>query len=211
MSEKTATDWKVLRRAHEALWIAVAAVPAQAWDRSTPCDQWTVAQVLQHAVGDQLAYASAITGTPGPTENPFAPSGMLGQEPLDLLEPALVAARSAWAGVAEGGQAPTPLPQGDLPAPVGAGACALDAAVHAWDIAVAIGQPAFLPSELAERLLAAAQAVVEPLRAYGAYAEALAPRPDDDGAAELLRYLGRNPRWSGARWGEPDDVSSTTR
>ena len=196
MSEKTATDWKVLRRAHEALWIAVAAVPAQAWDRSTPCDQWTVAQVLQHAVGDQLAYASAITGTPGPTENPFAPSGMLGQEPLDLLEPALVAARSAWAGVAEGGQAPTPLPQGDLPAPVGAGACALDAAVHAWDIAIATGQSSPLTDELAADLTPAARAIVEPLRAYGAYAAALEPAENEDAIDALLRYLGRNPNWT---------------
>ncbi len=40
--------------------------------------------------------------------------------------------------------------------------------------------------------------MVEPLRAYGAYAAALPPRPADDSAAELLRYLGRDPQWSGA-------------
>jgi len=40
--------------------------------------------------------------------------------------------------------------------------------------------------------LPAARAVAEPLRAYGAYAAALA------GAAELLRYLGRDPQWSSA-------------
>jgi hypothetical protein len=70
--------------------------------------------------------------------------------------------------------------------------------VHAWDIAAAVGRPGFLPSELAGRLLPAARAVVEPLRAYGAYAAALAPQPADDSAAELLRYLGRDPQWSGA-------------
>ena len=94
------------------------------------------------------------------------------------------------------------LPQGPQPAPIAAGACALDAAVHAWDIAAALGRPGFLPAELAARLLPAARAVVEPLRAYGAYAAALSPRPaeagDDDAAAELLRYLGRDPQWSAA-------------
>ena len=96
---------------------------------------------------------------------------------------------------------PTPLPQGPLPASIAAGACALDAAVHAWDIAAALGRPGFLPGELAGQLLPAARAVAEPLRAYGAYAAALAPRPADDGAAELLRYLGRDPQWSSAAHG----------
>jgi hypothetical protein len=36
---------------------------------------------------------------------------------------------------------------------------------------------------------------VEPLRQYGAYAAALAPEAGDDAAAELLRYLGRDPHW----------------
>lgn len=196
MSEKTATDWKALRRAHEALWSAVAAVPAQAWNRPTPCDQWNVAQVLQHAVGDQLAYASAITGTPGPTENPFTPSGVLEQAPLDLLEPALAAALSAWAGVADDESAATPLPQGTLPAPLGSGACALDAAVHAWDIAVATGQPSPLTDDLAADLMPVARAIVEPLRAYGAYAAAIEPAENEGASGGLLRYLGRNPSWT---------------
>ena len=70
---------------------------------------------------------------------------------------------------------PTPLPQGALPAATAAAACALDAAVHAWDIAVALGQPGALPDGLAARLLPAARSIVEPLRQFGAYAAALPP------------------------------------
>jgi hypothetical protein len=54
---------------------------------------------------------------------------------------------------------PSPLPIGPLSAEVAAGACALDAAVHAWDIAVATGQPSPLPDELAEALLAVAKEI----------------------------------------------------
>ena len=89
---------------------------------------------------------------------------------------------------------PTPLPPGELAAPVAAAACGLDAAVHAWDIATALGQPRFLPDELAAQLLAA-QAIIEPLRQFGAYAAALPPQPGDGPADELLRYLGRDPQW----------------
>ena len=86
---------------------------------------------------------------------------------------------------------PTPLPQRALPAATAAAACALDAAVHAWDITSALGRP----SALTPQLLPAAHAIVEPLRQYGAYAPALEPAAGDDPAAELLRYLGRNPHW----------------
>jgi uncharacterized protein (TIGR03086 family) len=191
-------NWTVITESLDLLEAAAAAVSDANLQATTPCAQWTAAQVLQHAAGDQLAWAAAIGVESGPAENPFAPSGHLPAGVDDLVKPALAAARAAWASVkADDDAVPTPLPQGPLPAELAAGACALDAAVHAWDIAAALGRSGFLPAELAGRLLPAARAVVEPLRAYGAYAAALAPQPDDDSAAELLRYLGRDPRWSG--------------
>jgi hypothetical protein len=90
---------------------------------------------------------------------------------------------------------PNPLPLGPLPAEIVVGAAALDAAVHAWDIAVATAQPSPLDAELAAQLLPTAMAIVEPLRPF-AYAAALDPRPGDDDVARLLRYLGRRPDWS---------------
>jgi len=161
----------------------------------TPCSQWTVTQVLQHAAGDQLAWAAALGVGTGPAENPFAPSGRIEAGIDDLIEPALAVARTAWAAVRSDDDAvPTPLPPGPLQAEIAAGACALDAAVHAWDIAVALGRPGFMPCSLAARLLPAAEAIVEPLRGF-AYAAARSPEPVDDPAAQLLRYLGRDPRW----------------
>ena len=192
-------NWTVITESLDLLEAVAAAVTDATAQASTPCTQWSAAQVLQHAAGDQLAWAAAIGVGTGPAENPFAPSGHLDGSVDDLVRPALAAARAAWAGVkADDVAVPTPLPQGPLPASTAAGACALDAAVHAWDIAVALGRPGFLPVELAGQLLPAARAVVEPLRAYGAYAAALSPQPADDSAAELLRYLGRDPQWSGA-------------
>jgi hypothetical protein len=41
-----------------------------------------------------------------------------------------------------------------------------------------------------------ALAIVEPLRAYGAYAAALEPQQGDDEAAAPLRFLGRDPSWA---------------
>lgn len=193
----TNTQWTTLHAGHTALRTAVAGVPDDGWQLPTPCENWNVTQVLQHAAGDQLAFASAITGEPGPTENPFAPSGTLDEDPKALAERTMTASANAWATIGEDVQdAPTPLPQGAMPGWLGSGAAALDAAVHAWDIALATGQPSPLTPELAKELLVVAKEIVEPLRQYGAYAAAVDPEQGDDEVAALLRYLGRRPTWT---------------
>lgn len=188
--------WNVITDSLDLLRDAAALISDANADAPTPCSAWTVTQVLQHAAGDQLAWAAAVGVGTGPAENPFAPSGLLKGTVDELIEPALAAARTAWAGIrADDDAVPTPLPQGALPAPTAAAACALDAAVHAWDIAVALGQPGALSDGLAARLLPAARSIVEPLRQFGAYAPALPGSGQDDHVAELLRYLGRDPQW----------------
>lgn len=197
MSESTATAWAVLNDAHEALRTAVRGVAAEDWNRSTPCSEWTVTQVLQHAAGDQIGFAAFITGEPGPSENPFAPSGKLDKSPLAVAGEAMRASAEAWATVGKDVQeVAVPVPPGKMPAELGAGACALDAAVHAWDIAVATGQPSPLTPGLARQLMPVATGIVEPLRAFGAYAAALEAENGDDDVAALLRYLGRRPAWT---------------
>jgi uncharacterized protein (TIGR03086 family) len=187
------SPWPLLTAAHEALRSAAAGVTNG--NLPTPCAEWTVTQVLQHAGGDQQGYAASITGEPGPDFNPFAPSGELEDVP-GFLEPKLAAAAAAFATVSPNAEAvPTPLPQGALPAAVAVGAAALDAAVHAWDIAIATGQQSPLTKELAEALLPTAKELAEPLRGF-AYAPALNAPAEDDAASELLRYLGRNPQWT---------------
>jgi uncharacterized protein (TIGR03086 family) len=196
MSEQTPN---VITESLNLLRSTAAAITDTSREAPTPCSAWTVIQVLQHAAGDQLAWAAALGAGTGPSEDPFEPSGRLEGSVPDLIEPALTVARTAWAGIRSDNDAvPTPLPQGPLPAPAAAAACALDAAVHAWDISAALGQPGSLSSQLAAQLLPTARAIVEPLRQFGAYAAALPPQPGDDSAAELLRYLGRDPHWQAA-------------
>ncbi|RII14187.1 hypothetical protein DSC45_21100 [Streptomyces sp. YIM 130001] len=190
------TSWPVLAQAHEALLAAVSGVAPGDWDRHTPCSEWNAAQVLQHAAGDQLGYAAFLGEGTGPDEDPFAPSGKLGGEPVAVAEAAVRTAATAWSRVPEDAVDVTvPLPPNKMPAALGAHVCALDAAVHAWDIAVATGQSSPLTAELAAELLDAARQFVEPLRAF-AFAPVVPAAPDDDAIAELLKYLGRNPDWT---------------
>jgi uncharacterized protein (TIGR03086 family) len=188
-------DHPVLDEALEALRAVVANLVPGDEGKPTPCAEWNVAQVLQHATGDQAGWAAAVGSGPFPGEDPFAPTGELAAGPSALVDEALGRAATAWAGVApDAAEVPTPLPTGPMPAPLAAAACALDAAVHAWDLAVATGQPSPLTPDLAARLQPAANAIADPLRGF-AFAAALADEPSGDAADFLLRYLGRNPAW----------------
>ena len=187
--------WDLLTEAHQALRTAVMGIPANGWDRPTPAEAWNVTQVLQHAAGDQLAYASALTAGPKPTEDPFAPSGELQGTPAEVLEPALAATVAAFGTVdSPDTEVAVPLPPFKLPAGVAVAAAALDAAVHAWDIAAATGQLSPLSPGLALALRPAADALVEPLRGF-AFGPAIEPAVDADEAESLLNFLGREADW----------------
>jgi len=192
----TNSGWTVLDLAHNALRAAVAAVDADQWTLPTPCSAWTVAQVFQHALGDQQAYAGSLTGAGFPEDNPFAPSGVLAGDPVETLERALTATAAAYSAVPVDDPAvAVPLPHGPLHARVAAGAAALDAAVHGWDLAVATGRRPLLDDGLAGELLAVAAEIVEPVRAF-AFAPALPTVAADGPTATLLKFLGRDPAWS---------------
>lgn len=188
----------VLDTALAALRDVAAGTPADTLDDPTPCSQWTVAQVLFHAAGDQHAWAASVGNGSMPAYNPFDPPRSMDEGVDNVVTTAVSAATSAWSDI-DGELVATPLPPVPvLPPAVAAAACALDAAVHAWDVAVATGQPSPLTNELADQLMPAARATAEPLRGF-AYAAALSPQPDDDAVSGLLRYLGRDPHWAPAR------------
>jgi uncharacterized protein (TIGR03086 family) len=187
----------VLTGSLDLLHRVAASVRPDQLDAPTPCSQWTVAQVLLHAAGDQHAWASIVGSGSPPGYDPFAPPGQPDGDIGQLITDAIDAAITAWAGVDPAAQTvPTPLPPVPAMAPeLAAAACALDAAIHAWDVAVATGQPSPLTGVLASQLNPAARATAGPLRGF-AYAHALPAQPGDDPAATLLRYLGRDPHWA---------------
>ncbi|MFD8307364.1 TIGR03086 family metal-binding protein [Streptomyces sp. NPDC059690] len=188
-------DFEVLTRAHSYLGDVVAAVPESAWGAPTPCTEWTARQVLNHARIDQQGYGLALTGG-RPDSDPFHPADALHGDPVTELGKVLSQVAEAYATLsADAEQAPTPL--GPLPAPIAAAAAAMDAAVHAWDIAVATGQDRPLDVELAEGIWPAAERLVDHLRdSYQVFAPARPLADGHDRAEALLAFLGRDPHWT---------------
>jgi len=188
---------EVLTRSHDYLREVVAAVPDGAWAAPTPCSEWTVRQVLNHARIDQQAYGLVLTGD-RPDSDPFHPADALAGDPVAELDKVLRAVAEGYAGMSpDAEQVPTPL--GPMPLALAAATAAMDAAVHAWDIAVATGQSRPLPDDLAKGIWPAADRLVDQLRdAYRVFAPAREVKGDYGRAEALLAFLGRDPHWTPA-------------
>lgn len=168
-----------------------AAVNADALERATPCTEWTVAQVLQHAAEDQIVWAATIRGEQPGGLDPFHPAGLGAADLTALVDRATAQTREAWSAVGSDTLA-TPLPAGPLPHDQAAALAAMDAMVHAWDATVPLGSPIAIPEEYAAAMQAAAAPVIEPLRSYGVFAGPV-PGDSESSADALLRFTGRDP------------------
>ncbi|WP_433893801.1 TIGR03086 family metal-binding protein [Streptomyces sp. CA-111067] len=188
-----ADGFELLAEAHAYLLAVVKGVPADGWERATPCSEWTVGQVYNHARLDQLALTMNITEVP-PSSDPFEPEPAVPADPVGELEAVLKQAAAAWESGRELESVATPM--GPMPASAGAAVAALDAGLHAWDIARGTGQELPLGDELAAGISEMTGHVVTFVRdSFGKFGP---ERPADDGAghaARLLSFTGRDPLW----------------
>ena len=166
----------------------VAAVPADRWSAPTPCDGWTVADLVQHVVDAQGLFL-----------------GFVGRSLPDDLPTAADDPVAAWSGASASVQA-------DLDDPERAGAefdgifgrqtfaqgverfLCFDLVVHGLDLARAPGLDGRMPADEVPRIQAAAEAFGDAMRGPGAFGDALEPPADADDQDRLLAFLGRDPR-----------------
>jgi uncharacterized protein (TIGR03086 family) len=164
--------------------VIAGADPSRYTDK-TPCEEWSVQDLLGHMIAVVASMADAANGRP---RGEFA----LGADPAAQFEAAAAAALEAWRApgvfdrIIDGGPGP-------MPGRVLAGINLLDTATHTWDLATATGQPAELPDPVAEAALEASVAIISPEIRPGRFAAAV-PSPDGAGATErLVSFLGRTP------------------
>jgi uncharacterized protein (TIGR03086 family) len=170
----------------------VGAVPADALDHPTPCERYSVGDLLDHIGGSVLAFTGAarktpLEGSPSGDASRLAPDWRT-RIPSDLE--ALAEAwhqPEAWTGMTRAGGV-------DLPGDV-AGVVALDELViHGWDLAKAIGQPAGYDGPGLE----AVHGMVQQFRGAGVEGLFGPPVAVPDDAPLLDRILGlagRDPAW----------------
>ena len=144
--------WEVLDRATSEFEKRLRQVRDDQWDTPTPCEGWTVRDLVQHVVGADVMALRLLAG--GTREEGMAAvaGDVLGDDPVA----AFVAARDAMVAAfhEEGALERTCAhPIGDIPGIQLFGFRVADHTLHAWDLARAIGADEQLDPELVETVL----------------------------------------------------------
>ncbi len=176
--------------------VLVAAVPDEALTRRTPCERYTVGDLLDHIGGSALAFTAAAVKNPR-EGGPSGDARRLGPDWRSRIPRDLEALGEAWRDP-EAWNGITAAGGVDLPGEV-AGVVALDELVlRGWDLARATGQSV----EYEHSELEAVHGMVQHLRADGVEGLFGPPVPVPDHAPLLDRMLGlagRDPAWEPVR------------
>jgi uncharacterized protein (TIGR03086 family) len=160
-------------------------VRADQYDNPTPCEEWVVRDLLGHTI--------AVVAGLGPAASGAAPAKFaLGPDPAAQFRDAAAAALAGWRtpGVMD---KVVDVAVGPMPGRVLAGINLLDTATHTWDIATATGQPAELPSAVAEAALEVSRATISADIRPGRFGPEVPAAPDAGPTEQLVAFLGRTP------------------
>ncbi|QXJ20086.1 TIGR03086 family protein [Actinomadura graeca] len=167
----------------------LAGAPRDSWDAPTPCGRWTARDLAGHVTGGQHLIRALASGEPAP-DTTEAPARFV---PGDVLMAWRTARKQSAASLT-----PDALRRlvpvsglGELPLVDFLGGYVLEPLVHAWDLAVATGQPTRLDRDLVHHAFATAQLIAAPLRADGRLAPPLRAPQGADEQTRLLSFLGR--------------------
>ncbi len=159
------------------------------WGAPTPCTEWNVRELANHATWVVQLFGNAAVGQP-PSAPPDA--DVLGDDPAGAFEAAAADAVKAWR---ERGNLDGEVQVGEntFPAAAAIGINHLDAYVHGWDLAVATGQDPALDSELCAPALALAEELVPPTPRGENFGPVIETTDQASVAERMLGYLGRQP------------------
>jgi uncharacterized protein (TIGR03086 family) len=162
------------------------------WDSPTPCTGWTVRDLVNHIVVEQLWVPDMLAGHTVAEVGDKFEGDQLHDDPPGAWQAASETARAAWLQPDAVGRT-VHLSYGDERAEEYGWQMTTDLAVHGWDLATALGVDAGIPDELATTLLAFAEPQISLWSGTSMFAEPV-PVPDDaPPQARLVALLGRQP------------------
>jgi uncharacterized protein (TIGR03086 family) len=177
-----------LERAWNGSRAVVSNVTRDQFDARTPCQSWTVHDLLNHMIGVAYFYEQgATTGTAQLSDRDYTDGDFLATYDEGI--------RRAVAAIPQCMARDVTLPFGTIPGAMWTGIVTTDAFIHGWDLATATSQPNDLDPELAAELLEGARLFLQPeFRGEDTVApfgpEQDAP-PGATNAAQLAAFLGR--------------------
>ncbi len=155
------------------------AITDEQWDAATPCDEWTVRALVDHAVGVQALMGGALGGTAGEGADwdTVRASMAAALEQPDALE----------------GNITHPA-MGEMPKHQVLGIAGSDLLLHSWDLARAVGGDESLPAAAVEAVSMGLQRMpAEFMRAEGRFGAEVDVGADASAQDRLLAFSGRRP------------------
>ena len=181
------------RRTVEHWRRAVEAVGPDDWERATPCAGWSVRDLVNHVVGEELWTVPLVQGSTIEEVGARFDGDVLGSDPLAR---SLRAATEAVAVVDERAPAggTVHLSYGEEQLGEYLLQLCADHLVHGWDLAVAVGADARMAPELVDAVAEWFRDREELYRSAGAIGQHV--QTDGDAQTQLLAAFGRDARWA---------------
>ena len=183
-----------LQTALDQMTLVLDGVESSALDRPTPCHQWDVRRLADHAVDDLNQFRKPLSGgRPDFSTPPPRIEGDLGA----AFRPGADQLVQAWREIGDLDR-PMPLPIGERPASFVVRQQTAEFAVHAWDLARATRQPIDWDHDVAGDVLVWARGALLPAfrgpdgeKPFGPIVQ---PPPDATPQEQLVAFFGRPPR-----------------
>ncbi|MGY6658163.1 TIGR03086 family metal-binding protein [Amycolatopsis sp. TRM77291] len=175
-------------RAHRAAGTTIAGIGADDWDRSTPCAEWTVRDIVKHLIEGHDSRTAQATGHPMKSR-PSADDDLARSYDESSAEFLAAFDGEALEKTFDFGSF------GKLPGKNALAVLFVDTLTHHWDLDTALGREHHWDDELAEAALKVASRYpdVMPVRGPGgAFDHAVEAPPDAGPGARLIALLGRS-------------------
>ncbi|MFP4512127.1 MAG: TIGR03086 family metal-binding protein [Acidimicrobiales bacterium] len=159
-------------------------------DRSTPCEDWTVRDLLNHIVGGAQMFCGAFNGDAMQDISGRMPD-VVGDDPAGAFGATAEAfgASVALPGAMEREYA---MPFGPMDGPTVLRYLAFDLSIHTWDLASALGSDVGLPDDLIAEVDRFGRRVLGGWSRDGInFQEAVAPPDGADTLERLVAFTGR--------------------
>lgn len=173
----------------------VDGVSADSWDRPSPCEGWTAADVLGHLGEATSMGAKILRGGDMSFSRHEPPSSIIDGEPAQWWAALADEARNALASV-EDLDRQVDSPMGQRSIREGLSFPAVDLFLHGWDLAAATGQSVTFPDEAIEFTHAMFANIPEEVsRRPGVFGQPVPAPPEASPTDELIAWTGRDPHF----------------
>ncbi len=188
---------RILDLAQTRASAVIAAIQTGQLDFPTPCDKWSVRDVINKLVASTLLFTSFGLREEGdPNLDLINPKELIGDDPVGIYNHAASLCREAWRSPgALDGMATSTI--GEAKARSVLNARIFDTTILSWDISRACNVPNLIDEEQATYVLRVAEALVPAVRSHNSerYKAAVSTADNASVLEKLIAVTGRDPLW----------------